>query len=147
VSSGWRIRAFAVTVLGSGAATLLPAQLPPTNSLQPTLLTNAAAVRNLTPEEAVNRLPVRIQGVVTYVFDGSSFFVPASSAGIYLGGETEVGPLESGDAVIIEGVSGPGDYAPILRPSSTKVLGRAALPAARRVSFQDLTTGREDSQW
>jgi PAS domain S-box-containing protein len=105
------------------------------------------AVRELTPNQAETKLPVRLCGVVTFVFDSRSFFVQDTSAGIYVGDGVESPLLASGDIVVLEGVSGPGEYAPIVRPSKVEVLGRTNLPPARRVSLEDLMTGREDSQW
>ena len=116
-------------------------------SLSQGVLTNAAAVRSLTPEQAAKGLPVQLQGVVTFVFNTASCFVQDSSAVIYVGSGAELGQLSAGDIVVLEGFSGPGEYAPIVRPSSVRVTGRTALPPARAVSFDDLVTGREDSQW
>jgi PAS domain S-box-containing protein len=90
---------------------------------------------------------VRLQGVVTFAFSTSSCFVQDKSAGIYVGNGAEFGALVVGDVVVIEGVSSPGEYAPIVRPLTVRVLGRTTLPGARRVSFEDLVTGHEDSQW
>ena len=110
------------------------------------VLTHADAVRELTPTEADQKRPVQLQGVVTFFFDGHSCFVQDESAGIYVGGGQEFATLTPGDLVQIEGVSGAGDYAPIVRPSKLLVLGHTNLPPARQVSFEDLMTGREDSQ-
>ena len=45
------------------------------------------------------------------------------------------------------GVSDKGDYAPIVKASAIRVLGKAPLPVPRRVSLDQLFTGLEDSQW
>src|SRR5580765_7452536 len=77
------------------------------------VLTNASAVRELMPNEAGRALPVRLKGVVTFFFSPSSFFVQDESAGIYVGSKTNGPSLKPGDLVLVEGVSDPGDYAPI----------------------------------
>lgn len=118
---------------------VLPAPPPPS-------LTNAAAVRSLAPEEAEKQLPVLLRGVITFSFTSSSCFVQDASAGIYVGGGADMGAISVGDLVLLEGVTGPGEYAPIVRPTQTKLLGQAELPTAKPVTFGDLATGREDSQ-
>jgi PAS domain S-box-containing protein len=110
-------------------------------------LTSAASVRSLSPERAAQQLPVRLEGVVTFVFDPRSWFVQDASAGIYVGNGVDVSSLSPGDLVQVDGVSDPGDFAPLVRPSSVRVIGRTNLPAPNRVSFADLMTGQEDSQW
>jgi PAS domain S-box-containing protein len=99
------------------------------------------------PTEAQRAFPARLKGVVTFSFSGQSFFVQDESAGIYIGSKTEGPLLKPGDLVLVEGVSDPGDYAPIVRSTRIEVLGHTNLPAARPASFQDLASGQEDSQW
>jgi PAS domain S-box-containing protein len=113
----------------------------------PAVLTNAAAVRDLSLEEAGRKIPVRLRGVVTFDFDARSCFVQDQSAGIYVGTGTGFPPLAAGDVVVVEGVTGPGEYAPIVQPTAVRVVGHEDLPPPRRVLFEDLMTGREDSQW
>jgi diguanylate cyclase (GGDEF)-like protein len=47
----------------------------------------------------------------------------------------------------IEGVTGPGEFAPIVDQSSLRILGDRPLPPARPVSLDRLSTGVEDGQW
>ncbi len=110
-------------------------------------LTNAATVRGLTPEQAAGGLPVRLQGVVTFIFDPRSCFLQDETAGIYVGHGVEVPAMSAGDIVLLEGISEAGGYAPLLHPLRAQLLGHTNLPPARRVSFADLMTGHEDSQW
>jgi PAS domain S-box-containing protein len=111
------------------------------------IITKAADVRGLNPEQAAQRLPVQVEGVVTFTFNPRSCFVQDESAGIYVGNGVESPPLRVGDWVRVEGVTDPGDYTPIIVPSRFELLGRTNLPPARRVTYADLMTGREDSQW
>lgn len=117
---------------------------PETNGIP---LTTAAEVRRLSPGEAGRQLPVRMEAVVTYTFDRRSCFVQDSSAGIFVGNGSEFPELEVGQWVTVRGRSAPGDYAPTVVPEQIEVFGRTNLPPARRVSYDDLLTGREDSQW
>jgi hypothetical protein len=111
------------------------------------VITTVEAVRELTPEQANRKLPVRLSGVVTFFFNGTSFFVQDETAGIFVGGGKVAPQLAPGDLVLIEGATGPGDYAPIVRPNNVQLVGHTNLPPARQVTFEDLMTGREDSQW
>ena len=110
-------------------------------------ITIASAVRDLLPEEAAKRLPVRLRGVATFVFDRHSCFVQDNSAGIFVGNGVELPVLTPGDVVEVEGVSEPGEFAPIVHPLAARIVGRAELPQPLRVTYEELVTGREDSQW
>jgi PAS domain S-box-containing protein len=112
-----------------------------------TTITNASAVRELLPEEAAKRLPVRLRGVATFVFDTHACFVQDDSAGIFVGNGAELPVLTPGDVVEVDGVSEPGEFAPIVQPSAARIVGRANLPQPLRVTYEELVTGREDSQW
>lgn len=137
----WSLRCLAMISI-AGFATLAMAAEP-----SPPVITNAAAVRALAPEIAASRLPIRLQGVVTYYFDTGSCFVQDGSAGIFVGNGQPIGALAPGDLVEVAGVSGAGDFAPIVQPTRVSKLGRVSLPPPRPASYDDLMTGREDSQW
>jgi PAS domain S-box-containing protein len=113
------------------------------------VLTNAAAVRNLPPEEAARHYPVRIKGVLTF-FDQNEFlrFVQDDSAGIYFFLTDPADPaLKSGESVEIEGQSSRGEYAPIIETSKISVLGPGAYPEGKSVEFEQLSSGQQDSQF
>lgn len=112
------------------------------------VLRTAAAVRELSPEEAARKVPVQLRGVVTF-FNETLFsrFIQDETAGIYL---FDVGlPVHftPGQIVEVRGVTGPGEYAPIVVPESITLVGEGALPAARPVTFEQLASGQEDSQF
>lgn len=112
------------------------------------LLTTAAAVRNLSAAEAAQKIPVKLRGVVTF-YDETLFsrFIQDDTAGIYLLELTNNMPVVSpGTIVEVEGVTGPGEYASVVQPTSIKVIGEGPLPAARRVSLEELVSGQDDSQ-
>jgi hypothetical protein len=110
------------------------------------VLHTAAQVRSLTPEQAARHLPVRLTGVATY-WELYCRFLQDETAGIYLLENTNVAAATLGQTVEIEGVTSPGEYAPIIVPSSVKVVGDGTLPAAKPVSVEALLTGQEDSQF
>lgn len=111
------------------------------------VLLTAEQVRNLTPEQAENNLPVRLKCVVTF-YDSTLYlhFAQDDTAGIYLGEMTDMPVLKPGQLVEIEGVTSSGLYAPIVVPKSIKVLGDGKTPAAKPVSLEQLVSGQEDSQ-
>jgi hypothetical protein len=112
-------------------------------------LLTAAQVRNLTPQQAAQQLPVKLKGVVTFCDEGlNSRFVQDNMAGIYFRDlNTNMPALTAGQMVEIEGVTSPGEYAPVIIPNSIKVVGAGNLPDAIPVTGQQLVSGQEDSQF
>lgn len=110
-------------------------------------LHTAEQVRSLTPEQAAKHLPVRLKGVVTF-YDNVLFyqFVQDETAGIYLQGMAGMPVLKPGELVEVEGFTSPGEYAPVVEPTSIKVLGEGKIPPAKKVSLEQLVNGQEDSQ-
>ncbi len=111
------------------------------------ILTTAAAVRSLSAAEAERHYPVKLRGVVTF-YDETLYsrFIQDETAGIYLREFTNLPPLLPGQMVEVEGVTGPGEYAPVILPASVKVVGPGKLPAAAAVSLEQLVSGSVDSQ-
>jgi signal transduction histidine kinase len=112
-------------------------------------LTNAQQIRELSPEAAEKNLPVRIVGVVTY-YDACllNLFVQDPSAGIFVLVARNIDTnITAGQVIEVEGVSDKGDYAPIVKASAIRVLGKAPMPLPHRVSIDQLFTGLEDSRW
>ncbi len=117
-------------------------------AVTPAPLRFADQVRQLTPEEAEQHLPVRLKGVVTFFDQGLySRFVQDETAGIYLNELTNGPALVPGQLVEVEGQTGAGEYAPIVIPKSITVLGRGTMPTAKPVSLEQLVSGSEDSQF
>jgi PAS domain S-box-containing protein len=112
------------------------------------VLRSASQVRQLRPEQAGQHLSVRLKGVVTYddelLF---SRFVQDETAGIYVHELTNMPPMVQGQLVEIEGQTDAGEYAPIVVPTTVRVLGEAELPSAKPATLEDLVSGREDSQF
>ncbi len=112
------------------------------------VLTEVARIRALPPDDAARSHPVRVRAVVTYYnSDSGELFVQDSTAGIYVSPAREQLPLHPGDNVDVTGVSGPGDFAPVILDAGLKILGRGKLPVPIRKSVEHLKTGLEDSQW
>lgn len=121
-----------------------------TSAVQRKLLTSIADVRKLSPEEARTERPVALDGVITYYSARwQNLFFQDSSAGIYVMTYSSEGALSvrMGDHVSLTGVTGPGDFAPVIDKANFRVLGQAALPAPSRMPIDEIFDGRADSQW
>ncbi len=112
------------------------------------LLTNVAAIRNLSADEAARRYPVKVRGVVTY-YDASwrLLFIQEDRDGIFVHASELADEFSVGELVEVTGWSGPGEFAPEIDQPSVKVLGAAPLPENPVRSFDRMFTGQEDSRW
>jgi signal transduction histidine kinase len=140
-------RMFCLSLLVLVLFPVKPLLSQPANTL--TCLTNAQQVRELDPETAGKNLPIRMSGVVTY-YDASLFnlFFQDATAGIFVLVAPDISTtITAGQEIEVVGVSGKGDYAPIVRASAIHVLGKSQLPVPRKISIDQLFTGLEDSQW
>ncbi|MDW7979462.1 MAG: hypothetical protein RMH97_02720, partial [Verrucomicrobiales bacterium] len=117
-----------------------PAELP--------VLTNAWQVRDLPPERAAWKYPVRLRAVVTVCIPHRpGFTVQDEVSGIYVMLRSGRPNFKTGDLLLIEGVTDPGEFSPIVIATNVTVLGTAPLPPARPVMLFQLATGQEGSQW
>jgi signal transduction histidine kinase len=115
------------------------------------VLTNAAQVRNLTPEQAAKALPASLTGVVVMHDadpDQQAIILTDQTAGIYvMGTQNSLTNYYRGDWLEIKGVTDPGGFAPIVREATVHKLGTAAIPEARPVTYEQLNSGAMDAQW
>jgi signal transduction histidine kinase/CheY-like chemotaxis protein len=114
----------------------------------PHALSTAAQVHALSPGQAAAGWPVQLHAVVTY-FDPVQrlLFVQDRTTGIFVDLRGASTPsVRFGDQVRIDGVTGPGDFAPVLSAVRVSVLGRAQPPEPDRPSIDGLLTGRHDSR-
>lgn len=125
-------------------------------------LKTAAAVRALPREVADQKLPVVVQGVVTYVrttsTDGRAIahlVIDDATAGIYVAFEKTDAQVENfgvasniqvGMRLEITGTTTAGGYAPSIRASAGRYLGIGELPPALPASYSDFRSGRFDCQ-
>jgi signal transduction histidine kinase len=112
------------------------------------LLTHADQVRQLSPEEAGRGYPVQIRGVITDDIPAPDFFVQDATAGIYVEGSLSPSfEHHFGDLIELEGVTGPGKFAPVIRELKVRTVGKGTLPKTRIYPFSELAGGQQDSQW
>jgi PAS domain S-box-containing protein len=113
-------------------------------------LETVAAIRQLTADQAATHEAVHLVGTLTF-FDGNlySCFFQDDTAGIYVVYDqgTNLPTLTTGQRVEIEGVTSPGEFAPVVVLKTIQVLGPAVFPAAQPVSYEELASGQEDSQF
>src|SRR5216683_2153140 len=124
-----------------GAWSQTPAKPLPT-------LVHAGQIRRLSAEQAALGYPVRVRGVITMDAPAPDFFIQDTTAGIYVEGSVSPNyPHLLGQFVEVEGVTGPGRFAPVIREQKLRVLGKGALPRATLSPFSELANGQQDSQW
>jgi len=112
-------------------------------------LRTAASVRRLTAIEAGKALPVRLEGVVVALAEGVLAFVLMDQTdGIYVTLPARLAAsLLVGDWVELEGLTEPGDFAPIVRASALTRRGVAALPPPMSKTLAEVATGGYDAKW
>jgi signal transduction histidine kinase len=142
------LRRVAVSVLVAGIfGSAAWAQVPPAVKPLPTL-TRADQIRSLSPEQASLSYPVKIRGVITMDAPAPDFFVQDAMAGIYVEGSVSPRfPHLLSQFVEVEGVTGPGKFAPVIRETKLRVLGEGALPRPQLFPLSELANGQHDSQW
>jgi signal transduction histidine kinase/PleD family two-component response regulator len=134
-----------LAALASASSAASAASDPPG---QAHLLTNVAQVRALTLEQARQKYPIHLKGVITYrAPEYKVTFFQDETAGIFVWIEQSDLQISVGSLVEVDGNTTPGDFAPSIEHARIRVLGRAALPAPSRKSLEELLTGQEDSQW
>jgi len=116
------------------------------------LITTVREVHALSPTEAALRIPVSLRAVATVVDPVQGhLFLQDRTGGLYANmrwGEPQTIPtIQSGDLVEVTGVTGPGDYAAVIRRVHTRRIGVGQLPKADPPDIDRLFTGSEDSNW
>jgi diguanylate cyclase (GGDEF)-like protein len=114
-------------------------------------LTTAAAVRGLSPSEARREYPVHLRAVCVVCFTGwHGFFVNDRSFGVYVETKDKVAltdRIQTGTILDIDGVTGPGQFTPIISRAVIRVMGKGPVPFAPHVSLDRISAGGEDGQW
>lgn len=126
----------------------------------PDLITTVEEVRTLPRPIAAQELPIRLRAVVTY--DNPTIYGPMiaqdATSGIFVALRhfannelvadipANLATLPVGTEIEIDGVTGAGDYAPIIRALRVRAVGTAPLPAPVELSVPQMRTGRYDCQ-
>ncbi len=88
-----------------------------------------------------------MRGVVTY-YDPKfpDLFLEDSTGGVYVACQKPVA-VQRGQLVEVDGVSGPGEFAPVIENPQIRVLGPGVLPEPLKVPLEDLKSGSYDAAW
>lgn len=115
----------------------------------PLPLTTAAAVRRLAPEEAAKARPVQLSGTLLLVTrQRDSLVLRDATDGIYVEVNHLIGDTRRpGDRVELSGVTGAGDFAPIVKASRITWGGTGPLPPPRATTTAELNAGGFDAAW
>ena len=111
------------------------------------LLTTIDEVKLLTSEQASKRVPVRIEGTVTFANRYRDCFVQDHSGAVFILRSKTAEEFFPGQRIAIKGVTGTGDYAPIVVEHHSRLLGMGEMPQAQIVKFEELASGREDCRF
>ena len=109
------------------------------------VLTMAVEVHHLKRAEAQLRCPAKVRGVVTSIDPSTTgFTLQDSTGGLYVQGADSV---RVGEFVEVEGVTDPGSFAPMLRPSRINRLGEGRLPEPIHPAWDQLMNGSLNAQY
>ena len=113
------------------------------------LLHTVRSVHALSKADALRKLPVLLRGVVTFYNNYThNLFVQDQTGGIFVYGEAFWNqPLHPGQLVELEGLTDPGEFAPIVQQAQIRILGETMLPKAPGISPVEIFSGRQDSNW
>jgi signal transduction histidine kinase/CheY-like chemotaxis protein len=152
----WSMRPVVAALAGALAAISSDARGSRSPDLNPgvTTITKAHVAHSLTSEEAARKHPVHLRAVVTY-YDpytdptNALFFVCDSSGCIYVKTPSRpILPLHSGSLIDLDGVTGPGEFAPIVDQAKIRVIGESHVPEkALPASETQMMAGVDDARW
>jgi PAS domain S-box-containing protein len=112
------------------------------------LLTNIAQIHSLTPEQADLQYPARVQGVITAFYMERSLAIQSDDEGLWIQlNDTKPETAKVGQVVLIEGVSGPGSFLPIVTEARLSQIGIAPLPSPVRLPNPEIPIRKLDCRW
>jgi diguanylate cyclase (GGDEF)-like protein len=137
----------------AGEEELLPATGSNTTNQTASLptLTTAKAVHSLTRAQAQQHYPIHLRAVCVVCFpDWHGFWVSDGVSGVYVETKNHVpltAAIHPGTELDIEGISGGGEYKPVVDQAVLRIVGERPLPPSWVVSLDRLATGEYDGQW
>jgi signal transduction histidine kinase len=112
---------------------------------------HAAAIRALPRDDAALGRAVELSGVVTFAYakPSSGFVLHDSTAGIYVEYAPPLTgrPPSTGTKVRLRGITGPGQYAPVVFAREIETFGTAPLPEPLPASLAEMLSGKLDCQY
>jgi signal transduction histidine kinase len=114
-------------------------------------ITTAAELRALTTEKAKQQLPVSIRGVVTAILPDyiNGAVIQDTTKGVFISPQngTDLKLMQRGEFYQIDGVTGPGEFAPLVIARRITHLGAGQLPQPLRPTWNQLFNGSLDTQY
>ena len=128
-------------VAGTGSSLAAPAPSP--------AFTTVEQVREITAQQANEHFPVSGSGVVTFSdWDADrGLFLQDKTAGIYVATDLVPGDWPLGQEIEVDGTTTAGDYVPMVTSHQIRKIGMEPLPNPPRLTYEQLATGKQDSQW
>ncbi|HYL93225.1 MAG TPA: ATP-binding protein, partial [Alphaproteobacteria bacterium] len=120
---------------------------PPSVSSGLPVLTHVIQVRQLTREQARHGYPVHLKAVVTYFDTTPAMFIQDGTGGTFVDWEPGLPKPQPGQLVDLWGTTTQLDFAPDIAKPHWKVTGRAPLPRAKRVTFEEMASTSVDARW
>jgi signal transduction histidine kinase len=130
-----------VEILGSGS------EDPGAASTNP-LLTAVAQVRQLKPEQVVQGIPVRMKGVlIGNRYDAFMLHDSTGGMSVHFNPPDWADKPRIGEMVEVEGVTGPGQFAPVIIARKVRRLGNGPMPEPIRPRWDQLMNGSLDCEY
>ena len=110
----------------------------------------AERIRDLSPEEAGRHLPVALHAVVAWSHAQTHFaYVQDASGGIQVVNPSWDDPTSAkpGTIVLVDGVTGEGDFVPVITNAVLRRAGWWNMEERRLVSLEQALTGAEEGNW
>ena len=112
----------------------------------PAVLTRIGHIRRLSPEEADRGYAIHLRAVVTYYdWEMGDLFIQDATGGIWIDPDPDRLNLHAGDLVEVDGVTETGYFSPDIAKARIRSLGPGRLPKPKRVSSEELASGRDDA--
>ncbi len=113
------------------------------------VLKTVKEVHTLSEAEAKRQYRVSVQAVVTYFNPvGANLFVQDETDGIYVYiGNFKYPSIHVGDLVQVNGISAPGDFAPVIANPHIAVIGKAPLPKPVWIEPEKTLEEGPESRW
>ena len=112
-------------------------------------LLKVAQLRALTPEQAARPWRVHLEGTILYLHPRRFLmFVADETGSVFLtADDPALASLRSGSRIVLDGVTGPGSFAPMVDSFTWRAAGSGPLPRPLPIEARDLSDTSLDSQW
>ena len=123
------------------------AQDPSAITGEPRTLTRIEQIRRLSADQANLGYPVKLTATVTYAEPSRLLYIQDDSGGIFVSPQPQAAVWKHGQRVAVTGWVSPGSHLPFVNQASMQDLGPAPPLQAKRVTFDQLATDKEDANW